>query len=223
MLTRCPACHTRFRLHPAQLQAAGGRVRCGRCGHGFDARSPTLPAIASEMPPRVLEPTPSVAGQRPPRVMRGFFWLLGVMTLTATLILQAAWWERERLAAEPLGQRVLQHLCRHLPCDVQPPREPGKLVVLERNLTPHPQQPNALLFRVRLENRAAFAQPYPIVELRLLDSRQALAAARRFGPELYRGDSAGYWDLLPPHQPTEISLTLRDPGSHVTGFLLDFL
>ncbi len=155
--------------------------------------------------------------------MSRFFWLLGVLILTAALILQVAWWKRDELAAEPLGQRVLRHVCPHLPCDVQPPREPGKLVVLERNLTPHPQQQNALLFRVRLENQAEFAQPYPIVELRLLDSRQALTAVRRFGPELYRGGSTGAWDLLPPHQPTEILLALRDPGTHVTGFLLDFL
>ncbi len=37
MYTRCPECHTTFRIGAADLQKAGGRVRCGRCGTAFDA------------------------------------------------------------------------------------------------------------------------------------------------------------------------------------------
>lgn len=36
-LTRCPACATTFRLTEAQLQARSGMVRCGSCGHPFNA------------------------------------------------------------------------------------------------------------------------------------------------------------------------------------------
>ena len=35
--TRCPACATVFRVVDAQLDAGGGKVRCGRCGATFDA------------------------------------------------------------------------------------------------------------------------------------------------------------------------------------------
>ncbi|HHH38703.1 MAG TPA: DUF3426 domain-containing protein [Sedimenticola sp.] len=38
MYTRCPHCHTLFRLHPEQLRMANGRVRCCRCSEIFDAR-----------------------------------------------------------------------------------------------------------------------------------------------------------------------------------------
>lgn len=34
---RCPSCDTRFQASAEQLRAAGGWVRCGRCGQGFDA------------------------------------------------------------------------------------------------------------------------------------------------------------------------------------------
>jgi predicted Zn finger-like uncharacterized protein len=39
MVTSCPACGTAFRVHPDQLTARGGQVRCGQCTTVFDARS----------------------------------------------------------------------------------------------------------------------------------------------------------------------------------------
>lgn len=37
MFTQCPQCETIFRLSAEALGAAGGQVRCGRCGEVFDA------------------------------------------------------------------------------------------------------------------------------------------------------------------------------------------
>lgn len=37
MSTTCPACHTRFRVTPEQMDAHGGDVRCGRCAKVFNA------------------------------------------------------------------------------------------------------------------------------------------------------------------------------------------
>lgn len=48
MYSQCPDCLTRFRVTAASLRAAGGTVRCGRCGSAFDALarlSDTLPAV----------------------------------------------------------------------------------------------------------------------------------------------------------------------------------
>ncbi len=223
MLTRCPNCHTRFRLHPAQLQAAGGRVRCGQCEHLFDARNPTTAAAAPEQA-AATAPSPLSATPRTSTGAVGrLFWFLGVLLLSAALALQYIWWERHRLVADPMGQRILKQLCRYAPCDVQPTRAPEQVAVLERSFTPHPDKPDALLFQLRLANRAAHAQPFPIIELRLFDSRQDLTAARRFEPRQYRDAANSHWDLMPPGEAVEIQLTLRDPGTHITGFLLDFL
>jgi predicted Zn finger-like uncharacterized protein len=38
MVTTCPACHTRFRVTPEQMDAHDGDVRCGRCAKVFNAR-----------------------------------------------------------------------------------------------------------------------------------------------------------------------------------------
>ncbi|HZD51584.1 MAG TPA: DUF3426 domain-containing protein [Woeseiaceae bacterium] len=47
MYTQCPDCHTAFRVTAEILQQAAGRVRCGACGHVFDA----LDGL-SQAPPR---------------------------------------------------------------------------------------------------------------------------------------------------------------------------
>jgi len=224
MLTRCPACRTRFRLHPAQLRVADGQVRCGKCGHRFNAQPqqhfPFSPRNQREtVTSTVIHPIPP---QGPGPVGRAL-WSLGILLLLVALAGQFLWWERHALAAHPLGQQALRQICRHVPCDVQPPREPDKIVVLERGLSPHPREAGALLFKLRLENRADHAQPHPVIELRLFDAGQTLVGARRFAPTDYRNNRAGNWDLMAPRQTVNVELALQDPGTHVTGFLLDFL
>ncbi len=39
MRTRCPECQTAFLITEQQLNAAGGKARCGKCGSVFDARA----------------------------------------------------------------------------------------------------------------------------------------------------------------------------------------
>ena len=46
MFTECPECSTAFRVTAKVLQQAGGRVRCGGCGHAFSA----LDHLTEEMP-----------------------------------------------------------------------------------------------------------------------------------------------------------------------------
>lgn len=74
MITRCPSCHTHFRVHQEQLAARAGQVRCGKCSRIFDA----LEHLTDAAPPErgasaaqeyaspgvsgaVVEPAPAVA------------------------------------------------------------------------------------------------------------------------------------------------------------------
>jgi predicted Zn finger-like uncharacterized protein len=58
MVTSCPACGTGFRVHPDQLTARSGQVRCGQCGTVFDARA-TLVTEAGA--PEAAPPAPRSA------------------------------------------------------------------------------------------------------------------------------------------------------------------
>lgn len=72
MKTRCPQCHTVFRIIDAQLQAAGGKVRCGQCSTVFDARNhleatPPKTEVAPATPQYPLEGMePTATEQVPP-------------------------------------------------------------------------------------------------------------------------------------------------------------
>ena len=46
MFTECPECSIGFRVTAKVLQQAGGRVRCGGCGHAFSA----LDHLTEELP-----------------------------------------------------------------------------------------------------------------------------------------------------------------------------
>lgn len=55
MITTCPACRTRFRVTPEQLDAHGGDVRCGRCAKVFNAHA-YLEHEPEPIEPEVFEP-----------------------------------------------------------------------------------------------------------------------------------------------------------------------
>jgi predicted Zn finger-like uncharacterized protein len=47
MYTQCPECSTAFRVTADVLKQAAGKVRCGGCGHAFNA----LEFLSETMPP----------------------------------------------------------------------------------------------------------------------------------------------------------------------------
>lgn len=66
MYTECPNCHTVFRITAEQLDAAGGKVRCGTCQTVFDAREKLSDQIPLEVEsPPATEPAADTAGSEP--------------------------------------------------------------------------------------------------------------------------------------------------------------
>ncbi len=63
--TQCPNCQTRFKVNDAQLSAANGLVRCGRCTHVFKAPdhfvSPEPAPAPAPLPPSAPVETPPPA------------------------------------------------------------------------------------------------------------------------------------------------------------------
>jgi len=70
MITTCPSCQTTFNVTTEHLNAHQGDVRCGRCGHVFNAfdslasRRAETPHAAAAAPPAV-EPVPEAAPEVP--------------------------------------------------------------------------------------------------------------------------------------------------------------
>ena len=81
MKTTCPHCNTKFRISDAQLEAAHGQARCGKCGEVFDAHA-GLHAVEAPAPEAPLiadkEPAPEFdvaldTGTEPPTVAPDLF------------------------------------------------------------------------------------------------------------------------------------------------------
>jgi predicted Zn finger-like uncharacterized protein len=66
LITRCPACHTMFKVVPDQLRISEGWVRCGHCDEIFDASAQLQEAVPRPPSP---EATSDLVESAPPMVV----------------------------------------------------------------------------------------------------------------------------------------------------------
>jgi len=78
-----------------------------------------------------------------------------------------------------------------------------------------------MVVRASLTNRAAFAQPMPILRLQLEDRFGSMIAARDFEPADYLSSEAAAARMLTPGASGEAELVLADPGDDAVGYRLD--
>jgi hypothetical protein len=78
-----------------------------------------------------------------------------------------------------------------------------------------------LTVRANLTNRAAFAQPHPILRLELDDRFGDSVAVRDFAPAEYLKNPSEAARLLGPGASAEAELVIVDPGKDAVGYQLD--
>jgi len=78
-----------------------------------------------------------------------------------------------------------------------------------------------MVVRASLTNRAAFAQPHPILRLELDDRFGETVATRDFEPADYLKDPSQATRLIAPGATAEAELLLADPGTEAVGYRLD--
>lgn len=320
MYTQCPGCATVFAVRADQLDAAGGRVRCGACGKPFDAllylvedlpavppaaeparrtaagmapAAPTrdlrpppqavvpaagaggqglaqAPASAEPHPggagplaaagshrgapaldpalvrprPRDPEPRPALASPRIPEplqadlaaaarrtsVLRRVGRLLAVTVLLGLLVLQIAWLAPAPLLARaPFAQLWVERLgpwfdaaSGAMGWERAPPRDLGRIRVLERDIREHPTWPGALLVHATLLNAASFRQPAPRVRLTLFDVNGAVIARRAFEPREYLAGGGPALEI-PSAGLVQVRLELLAPASPAVSYQIEFL
>ena len=81
---------------------------------------------------------------------------------------------------------------------------------------------DALMVDAILYNRAQFAQPFPLLELRFADLNGQLIASSRFRPSEYLSGELAGQDEMPPQTPIHISLEIKDPGAKAVNYSLSF-
>ena len=192
----------------------------GRAGALADPDTGTGPVTT----PALTADTMLLASERPrpPRARAGWVALTALMTLC--LFAQLSWFRgAEVLRTYPGLQEPLAAVCAFAGCQLPGPRDPGAVRVIERDLREHPRYRDALLVNAILVNQAAFAQPYPILELALYDTEGAVVAGRRFEPREYLDRALDADGLMPAGQPLHVVLELVGPKRPPASFELRFL
>ncbi len=149
-------------------------------------------------------------------------WLL--LTLIAALALagQYVWYHFDELARQDQYRPWFQQLCPSVGCTVPSRVDIDKVKSSNLVVRSHPDFNGALIVDAIIYNRAAFSQPFPLLELRFADLNGHLIASRRFKPgEYLSGELAGQAEM-PPQTPIHISLDILDPGPKAVNYSLSF-
>jgi predicted Zn finger-like uncharacterized protein len=157
----------------------------------------------------------------PRSLLAGLAWTLGILLLVAVLALQYIYLNRVTLVHQAELRPLLELLCEHTGCRLPPRRDLTALTLLERDIRSHERYQGALTIVATLQNRAAFAQPYPAVEVVMRDLGGKVVAVRRFLPQEYlAGNTAAL--LLAPQGTAQLVLDVVDPGAEAVGFEFTF-
>ncbi|MFJ4065243.1 DUF3426 domain-containing protein [Pseudomonas sp. NPDC089996] len=188
---------------------------------GFAAR----PERPSRKEPLVdVVDDPLQLGWEKPQPNWGKRLLWGFLTLLAAglLAFQYVWFHFDEMARQDQYRPVFLQVCPMLGCEVPTRVDIGRIKSSNLVVRSHPDFKGALIVDAIIYNRAPFAQPFPLLELRFADLNGQLIASRRFKPSEYlSGELAGRGEM-PSQTPIHIALDILDPGPKAVNYSLSF-
>ena len=142
--------------------------------------------------------------------------------------MEYAWFNREQLNKIPELQTAISALCQQIKCKDFSIRDPANIELITRNVYSHPNEKDALMVNITMKNNAAFAQPYPVMQIDFSDIRGNTVAARRFWPKEYLASenqqaNTEQPNLLPANTRASITLEIQDPGKQAMTYEFNFL
>ncbi|WOX06949.1 DUF3426 domain-containing protein [Microbulbifer pacificus] len=169
-----------------------------------------------------IGPAPIEVSWQPKRHRRvpNWLWVLGVLFMALGLAAQTAYFRFDTLSKRDPWRQLYAAACPALGCTL--PAQVDITAIHTSNLVvrSHPQIANALAVEAVLLNRAPFDQPFPTLQLRFTDLKNAPVASRRFGPSDYlKGELSGR-KLMPAGNPVHIALEIVDPGTEAVNYEL---
>ncbi|MGY4530910.1 putative Zn finger-like uncharacterized protein [Pseudomonas sp. TE3786] len=140
----------------------------------------------------------------------------------AALVTQYVAYHFDELARQDQYRPWFEELCPSIGCSLPSKVEISLIKSSNLVVRSHPDFNGALVVDAIIYNRATFAQPFPLLEIRFADLNGQLLASRRFKPSEYlAGELAGQAEM-PPQTPIHISLDILDPGNKAVNYSLSF-
>ncbi|MBT8054235.1 MAG: DUF3426 domain-containing protein [Xanthomonadales bacterium] len=251
MYTRCPGCHTAHALNASLLAQGGGTYRCGKCqkvSNALDALFDEYPAAgdrptaAGDLPvlgapidldqarearlnPEEAALTGDAESTTRPRarsVLVRVSWVILAIAIAIVVIFKWAEFQQQPLLDTPAVKSLMIRLGLREPPPATVFRDVDQIFLVSRELKSHPSQDDMLRLTATLVNRAGTAQPYPDLEIILLDARGGEVSRSRFAPSDYLAEGSSKNSGMTPQAYLPLILDLPDPGREAVGFELNF-
>jgi predicted Zn finger-like uncharacterized protein len=175
------------------------------------------PLLPAEEPPPAPPPQPLVRTQ--PVRTRTIYWMVGCVLMILMLAGQTLIFYGYDFARQtPTLRPIVTALCGPLPCRKLPPIDMRQMDLVETLVAPHPRFDKALRIKATLVNRAASVQPYPLLEVSLIDSQGQLVARRAYRPHEYLSKPEAIQQGLPPQVAVNVQLDITSPGTQASGY-----
>ncbi|WP_028632768.1 DUF3426 domain-containing protein [Pseudomonas parafulva] len=149
-------------------------------------------------------------------------WTILTLLAAGLLALQYVWFHFDELARQDQYRPLFENICPAVGCQVPSRVDIARIKSSNLVVRSHPDFKGALIVDAIIYNRAPFAQPFPLLELRFADLNGQLIASRRFKPSEYlSGELAGRGEM-PSQTPIHIALDILDPGPKAVNYSLSF-
>ncbi|WP_312289573.1 DUF3426 domain-containing protein [Stutzerimonas nitrititolerans] len=148
----------------------------------------------------------------------------GVLNLIALLALAGQYvaYNYDELVRQDRYRTWFEQLCPSIGCTLPPKVDIEQIKSSNLVVRSHPDFNSALVVDAIIYNRASFAQPFPLLEVRFADINGQPLASRVFKPgEYLSGELAGRTEM-PPQVPIHIALDILDPGTRAVNYSLSF-
>ena len=202
---------------PAARKRAASKKTVAQPGEVAAPVESIAPPFPAETPELHVAPPPLVRLQ--PVRTRTIYWAVGWTLLLLLLAGQTLIFYGYGFARQtPTLQPVVDFLCAPLPCRKLPPIDMHHMDLVETQVAPHPRYDKALRIKATLVNRADIVQPYPLLEVSLIDSRGQLVARRAYRPREYLSKPEAIQKGLPPQVAVSVQLDITSPDTQASGY-----
>ena len=150
-------------------------------------------------------------------------WVTMALLIAMIVTFKLAEFYQTPLLELPAVQSLKSRLGMPDPTAGQPFRDLRQIHLVSRELISHPFQADTLRLSATIVNRAPESQPYPDLEVVLLDARGEAMSKLLFSPPDYLAEGASKDSGMTPQAYLPLVLNLPDPGREAVGFELNFL
>ena len=148
-------------------------------------------------------------------------WSLACLLLLVGLLAQVAHYYRQDLVRHPALGNALRAVYERLGIPLSPNWDLAAYELRQWGNGDDAASEDRMSIRANLTNRAAFAQPHPILRLELDDRFGEPIAVRDFEPGDYLKNPMEASRLLGPSASTEAEILILNPGADSVGYRLD--